>query len=459
MLLSHLSLTHFRNYRRLELDFSRRLTLLQGRNAQGKTSLLEAVYFLATTKPIHASTEREVVDWAAQDEPIPYSRVAATILEPNVDMVVPNGHKPARPTDLEILLTPRGDGLNFSKQVRINGVNKRGIELIGMLRAVLFLPEDIKLVDGSPGERRRYMDIALCQIDPVYTRTLASYQKVLAQRNSLLKNLRDQGARPGNPAVEAQLNFWDEQLIETGSWVVARRHNFVAQLQPLAHARHAELSEGRESLKVEFLPSFNYGPWPEAEFDLWQEGYLLDDHSWPWRTINKGLLNEQSAAGLYSISENGMGETSIADMDDQVSVSQVAVVMREKLVARRSREMAAGMTLYGPHRDDLRFLANQRDLRVYGSRGQQRSAALSLKLAEVQVMTDSTGMAPLLLLDDVMSELDAQRRNMLLEVLEGVEQAIITTTDWEDFAPEFRMQAQCIHVCEGTLQEADGTAG
>ena len=434
MLLSHLSLTHFRNYRHLEIDFSKRLTLLQGRNAQGKTSLLEAIYFLATSKPIHASTEREVVDWAAQEEPIPYSRVAATIYDPNGDAHNPTGHMQRRPVELEILLTPRGDGLNFSKQVRINGVNKRSLDLIGMLRAVLFLPEDIKLVDGSPGERRRYMDIALCQIDPVYTRTLSAYQKVLAQRNSLLKNLREQGARSGNGSVDAQLSFWDEQLIETGSWVVARRHNFIAQLQPLAQARHAELSEGRETLTVEFLPSFNYGPWPEAEFDLWQEGYLLEDHAWPWASV----MAEASGRG-----------------SNEVSAEQIAVVLREQLMTRRSRELAAGMTLYGPHRDDLRFLANQRDLRVYGSRGQQRSAALSLKLAEVQVMTDSTGSAPLLLLDDVMSELDAQRRDMLLAVLEGVEQAIITTTDWEDFAPEFRQQAQCLHVCDGKLTPAD----
>lgn len=443
MLLSHLSLTHFRNYRHLELDFTQRLTLLQGRNAQGKTSLLEAIYFLATSKPIHASTEREVVDWAAQEEPIPYSRVAATIFEKDFAHELAaegdldgrqNGAAPkARTIDLEILLTPRGDGLNFNKQVRINGVNKRGIELIGMLRAVLFLPEDIKLVDGSPGERRRYMDIALCQIDPTYTRTLSAYQKVLAQRNSLLKNLREQGARAGNPATEAQLGFWDEQLIELGSWVVARRHNFVAQLQPIAQKRHAELSEGRENLTVEFVPSFNYGPWPEAEFDLWQEGYLLEDHAWPWTS-----------------------ELSTTETGATVTAEQVGVVLREMLVERRSRELAAGMTLYGPHRDDLRFLANQRDLRVYGSRGQQRSAALSLKLAEVQVMTDSTSSAPLLLLDDVMSELDAQRRNMLLSVLDGVEQAVITTTDWEDFAPDFRRQAQCLHVCDGTLTPADG---
>jgi DNA replication and repair protein RecF len=436
MLLAHLSLTHFRNYHHLELDFPARLTLLQGRNAQGKTSLLEAIYFLATSKPVHAATEREVVDWAAEQEPIPYSRIAATVHDDS------DGR--TRALDLEILLTPRGDGLNYTKQVRINGVNKRSLDLIGLLRAVLFLPEDIKLVDGGPGERRRYLDIALCQIDPTYTRTLASFQKVLAQRNSLLRNLRDQGARPGNPAVEAQLGFWDEQLVETGAWVTARRHLFVAQLQPLAQVRHAELSNNREILDLEYLASFNYGPWPEAEYELWQEGHLLDDRRWPWE-----LSPEASPQPDLGLADSDP----VADLAAPIANAFVA-----KLVARRGRELAAGMTLYGPHRDDLRFLANRRDLRTYGSRGQQRSAALSLKLAEVQAMTDTTGRAPLLLLDDVMSELDAQRRGTLLDVLAGVEQAVITTTDWEDFSPEFRVQAHCLHVCDGAITLADGGA-
>jgi DNA replication and repair protein RecF len=414
MLLTHLSLTHFRNYRRLELDFTRRLTLLQGNNAQGKTSLLEAIYFLATSKPVHAGSEREVVDWHAQEEPIPYSRVAAVV------QTTEEGR--TRTLELEILLTPRGDGLNFAKQVRINGVNKRSLDLIGLLRAVLFLPEDMKLVDGSPGERRRYLDIALCQIDPVYTRTLAAYQKIVTQRNSLLKQLRDQGARPNAPATDAQLAYWDDQLVTTGSEVMARRHAFVAALQPLAHARHAELADGRELLDLEFLPSLNYGPWPTGEFDLWAAGHLLEDLRWPW-------------AG-------------------EVSTEAIAAVFREQLAARRARELAAGMTLYGPHRDELRFLVNRRDLRLYGSRGQQRSAALSLKLAEVQEMTAATGAAPLLLLDDVMSELDARRRAMLLTVLADVPQAVITTTDWDDFAPDFRDQAQRLHVWEGTISEA-----
>ncbi len=414
MVLSHLSLTHFRNYRHLELDFTRRLTLLQGPNAQGKTNLLEAIYFLATSKPVHAQTEREVVDWLATQEPIPYSRVASTVQH--------NGDGQARPLELEILLTPRGDGLNYTKQVRINGVNKRSLDLIGLMRAVLFLPEDIKLVDGSPGERRRYLDIALCQIDPVYCRALAAYQKVLAQRNSLLKQLREEGARPGAPAGEAQLGFWDEQLAKYGSEVVARRHNFLADVAPVAQARDAELSGGRETLEVEYLPSFNYGPWPDQEFELWQEGNLLDELRWPWST--------------------------------PVTAAEVSAAFRARLADRRARELAAGATLYGPHRDDMRFLGNGRDLRAYGSRGQQRSAALSLKLAEVHVMTASNGTAPLLLLDDVMSELDAQRRSTLLETLDGVAQAVITTTDWEDFTPDFRRQAQCLHVCAGTIGSA-----
>lgn len=420
MLLTHLSLTHYRNYRRLELDLGARLTLLQGRNAQGKTNLLEAIYFLATSKPVHATAEREVVDWQATEEPIPYSRIAATVLP----TAPADGASSSHPLELEILLMPRGDGLNFSKQVRINGVNRRSLDLIGKLRAVLFLPEDIKLVDGSPGERRRYLDIALCQIDPAYTQALALYQKVLARRNSLLKQLREQGARPNAASTEAQLGFWDEQLVDEGSRVIALRHNFLAQLQPSAQACQAELSSGREELHLEFLASFNYGPWPDAEYDLWLEGHLLTDHRWPWVPA--------------------------------VRAEEVAAVWRAALPRLRSQELAAGMTLVGPHRDDLRFLVNGRDLRVYGSRGQQRSGALSLKLAEVQAMTELTGAPPLLLLDDVMSELDAQRRNTLLAALAGVNQAVITTTDWEDFSVEFRRAATCFHVEAGTVTPADG---
>jgi DNA replication and repair protein RecF len=406
MHLSHLSLTHFRNYQRLELDLTGRLTLLQGQNAQGKTNLLEAIFYLATSKPVHAQTEREIVDWLAQAEPIPYCRVAGHV------------QTDARPLDLEILLTPRGDGLNFAKQIKINGAARRGLDLVGLMRAVLFLPEDIRLVDGAPGERRRYLDIALCQIDRSYCRSLSAFQQVVTQRNSLLRNLREQGVNPGSSAVEAQLAFWDERLVQHGALVVVRRQAFVVELEQTAQARHAELSGGSEALALQYLPSFNPGGMAEHEYEQLREGLSSE-------AIREPLL-----------------------------VEQVAAAYQRKLASRRAREILSATTMYGPHRDDLRFLVNGRDLRLYGSRGQQRSAALALKLAEVRAMTEATGAAPLLLLDDVMSELDAQRRSLLLQVLGDADQAILTTTDWEDFSPEFRAGAQLLTVAGGMVQPA-----
>jgi len=408
MHLSHLTLTHFRNYRHLDLAFAGPLTVLQGQNAQGKTNLLEAVYFLATSKPVHALNERETVGWQAQDEPIPYSRIGGRV------------QVAERALDLEILLTPRGDGLNYSKQIKVNGVPKRSMDLVGLLRAVLFLPEDVKLVDGSPGERRRYLDIALCQIDRSYLQTLARYNKVLAQRNSLLKGLREQNVPPTAESTAAQLDFWDDQLVAHGAQVVARRYNYLLQLEGCAAEYHRELSGGKETLQLHYLPSFNPGHLSESEF---------------------AQMTAENFAGDLPINI-------VAPLDAET----IAGHYQRKLQSRRGRELAAGLTLYGPHRDDLRFVANGRDLRLYGSRGQQRTAALAIKLAELQVSTATTGVAPVLLLDDVMSELDVQRRSTLLAALNGVEQAIITTTDWNDFTPEFRTRAQLIQVHAGAVQ-------
>ncbi|MCB0074706.1 MAG: DNA replication/repair protein RecF, partial [Caldilineaceae bacterium] len=386
-------------------------TLFQGQNAQGKTNLLEAIYFLSTSKPVHAQQEREVVDWQAADEPIPYSRVAAEI------------GSTTRSSTLEIILTPRGDGINFTKQVKINGVNKRSMDLLGLMPTVLFLPADIKLVDGSPSERRRYLDIALCQIDRSYCRALSEFQKVVTQRNSLLKQLREQNARPQAESTEAQLRFWDEKMVAHGSAVMARRYNFICEIEKIATERHAALSDERETLALYYLPSFNPGYLHEVEF-----AQLKDSP----------LLTRPFALHAEPLAATGVAEAYLA-----------------KLQSRRAREIASGTTLYGPHRDDLRLMANGRDLRTYGSRGQQRTAALALKLAELQVSTASTGMAPLLLLDDVMSELDQHRRSTLLNALAGVEQAIVTTTDWADFTPEFREQAQRFAVHAGKIEVAD----
>ncbi|MEZ4636101.1 MAG: DNA replication/repair protein RecF [Caldilineaceae bacterium] len=414
MFLTNLHLTHFRNYRHLNLDFTAPLTLVQGRNAQGKTNLLEAIYYLATSKSSHAGAEKEVVGWSADDEPIPYTQITGTVGRQG------DTHK------LEVLFSARdknrGGAANFTKQIRINGVGRRGIDLIGEMRAVLFLPEDVVLVDGSPSERRRYIDIALCQIERSYTQHLSRYQKVLTQRNSLLKQLREDGASPRDPSVNAQLAFWDDQLVQHGGYVLARRYRFLADMDPIARARHAQLTEDRERLHLIYLPSFNTGHLSEQEYRR-----LKDGDSTP---------------------------TLIRYPDPLPSVQGLTDTFRRKLESRRDRELAAGNTLYGPHRDDLAFNVNGRDLRTYGSRGQQRTAALSLKLAELETMTADTGETPLLLLDDVMSELDERRRGMLLTALGSVEQAVVTTTDWNDFSPAFLGQAQLLHVENGEVTQA-----
>ena len=348
-----------------------------------------------------------MVGWSAEDAPIPYSRIRGEVRQSGGEV------------ELEILFSPRGDDNSFAKQVRVNGIGRRSMDLIGNLRAVLFLPEDVVLVAGSPGERRRYLDVALCQIDRAYCQHLSLYQKVATQRNSLLRQLRERNASHRDPGVVAQLRFWDEQLVAHGGFVLARRYSFLARLDPAARELHRELSAGLEHLQLVYLPSFDPGFLGEADY----------------RRLSGGDVNRQTGR-----------------LPEELPTAEgLQAVFQAKLESRRSREIAAGATLYGPHRDDLAFLVNERDLRTYGSRGQQRTGALALKLAEVQAMTAETGEAPLLLLDDVMSELDAQRRATLLAALAGVQQAVITATDWEDFSSEFRAQAQLLHVDNGIL--------
>ena len=403
MFLSQLHLEHFRNYRELDLTFSAPVTLVQGRNGQGKTNLLEAVYYLATSKSRHARAEREAVDRAAADEPIPYARIRGEVM------------RAEQSTTLEILFTLRADRQNYTKQIRVNGAPRRSMDLIGHLRAVLFLPEDLTLIAGSPSERRRYIDVALCQIDRRYCQALSRYQKVVTQRNSLLKQLQEREQTDG-PSTAAQLGFWDDQLIELGTQVLARRHAYLTDLAPIARRVHADISQQQESLDLLYLPSFNTGLYSEQDFQRLREG------------------EEVQADELACL------ETDAATISER---------FRERLEGRRRVELNAGSSLYGPHRDELVFLVNGWNLRTYGSRGQQRTGALALKLAELQAMAAATGEKPILLLDDVMSELDAQRRAALLMALADVRQGIVTTTDWAQFSADFQRDAQRLQIEAG----------
>ncbi len=380
MYLKHLSLQNFRNYVRLEMDFGAGVTVLQGENAQGKTNLLEAISYLSTTRSIRAGTEKELINWLVLSEPMPFARAVGTI------------QADGQEKEVSITLLLSNGNQNVRKQVRLNGVPRRAMDVVGTIATVLFLPQDINLVRGAPSERRRFLDVAICQIDHLYCRALSRYNKVMAQRNALLRAIRE------GESHQDELFPWDEWLVEHGSTILERRERFIRSLAPIARAMHFALSAGDELLTLEYMPGI----------DRWDE--------------------------------SGGAESTF----------------RALLEENRGREIAAGMSLFGPHRDDFRFLVSGRDLRTYGSRGQQRTAALALRLSQVEVMTDELDTAPLLLLDDVMSELDADRRGAVLDVLESVQQAIVTTTDWSPFTPDFLETSARYHVTGGVISPVEG---
>jgi DNA replication and repair protein RecF len=383
--LAHLSLYNFRNYVRLELDLPPGVMVLLGDNAQGKTNLLEAIYYLATSRSPYTGTDRELVNWLSlEQEPLPYTRLVGRVARGDNSVL------------LEITVSQQAEnGSRYQKQVRLNGVNKRAMDLLGHLNVVLFVPEDVNLVSGSPSLRRRYLDAMLCQIDPHYCRTLAGYNQIVTQRNALL---RDMGERGGDPA---QLVFWNERLVEHGALLIARRREAIDALDERAQAIHGQLTDGSEHLHLRYMPSVDLGE--------------------PRR----------------------------------LTVAEVQAAYQAQLLSLRQRETAAGMTLAGPHRDEMRFAIDDIDAGVYGSRGQQRTAVLALKLAEVELMHNETGDYPVLLLDDVLSELDAHRRQFLLQrVDDGQQQAIITTTDLQALSPAFLQGCRLWRVEMGRLAEA-----
>lgn len=395
MFVSQLSLTNYRNYSRLQLEFEPGPVLLQGQNAQGKTNFLEALYLLSTTTSPHARLDRQLINWLSnEDDIMRFARLEARVCR-NSDTI-------------QIAITILKEQEVHRKDIRLNKLKKRAMDIIGQLNVVMFLPQDIALVTGSPGGRRRYLDSMLCQIDATYCLALSDYNKILTQRNALLKELADR-----RRSVE-QLEYWDEQLTKHGALLVVQRHNAILDLDAIARQRHRLLSSGQEGLRLYYDPSF-------------------DPHDHP-------TLNFQLPLG---------------DLGPRVTPAppqkEVLETFRSQLAAQRQEEIRRGLTLVGPHRDDFHFVVDGVDLNLYGSRGQQRTAALSTKLAEVALMKAKTGEMPVLLLDDVMSELDAQRREQVIAMVDQAGQSFITTTDWEDFGPDFRHRTQCYQVSGGQL--------
>lgn len=375
MHVTQLSLRDFRNYRRLDLQLSPGTTLLYGPNAAGKTSVLEALFYLATTRSPRISADRELVRWDAVGEAgvTPFARVAAEV------------QRLSGKVRLEVIVQRRADDegqlTNTSqKLVRIDKRAARAIDLVGQLRVVLFTPADLTLVDGPPSERRRYLDITLSQLDPHYVRTLAQYQKLAQQRNSLLRAWRERRRPPR--AVDDELGYWDQELAAAGGYVLAERLRAVAELNTIAGPLFQAISGGETPLLIEYLPSLALG-------------------------------EIRDAGGL-------------------------AQRLAQELRATRRDELARGQTLIGPHRDDLVFTVGGVNLGRYGSRGQQRSVTLALKLGEAELMRARSGDTPVLLLDDLLSELDAQRRaHMLAAIGRPGQQTLLSATDLSDFGADF----------------------
>ena len=390
MRLRHLSLTNFRKFTRLALDFPARAVLLTGANAQGKTTVLEAIYFLAAFTSFQTNTDRQLINFDEADKKD----------SPAVARLVADYQRGVRKHRIEarLILEPVGvlNGQRLRKEVLLDGVKKPINDVVGHFNAVVFVPQMSQIIEGAPEERRRYLNLALAQSTPAYARVLSEYNQALTQRNALLKMLGERGGSGD------QLEVWDDALARHGSQIILWRIEAVKQIQQLASRVHFELTHGNETLRLSYEPAYDPLPQPNGQLGLKIETVV--DRS--------GLTLNEIESGF-----------------------------RERLRELRNDEIARGVTTIGPHRDELRFFANGIDLGNYGSRGQIRTALLALKLAEVNWMKQRTGEWPVILLDEVMAELDLQRRADLLKYVGESEQVLFTTTDLNLFSSNFVEQA------------------
>lgn len=399
-----LQLTDFRNYTHLSLKPSEGLNILYGENAQGKTNVLEAISLLATTRSLRGTRESEMIRCGA-----PLAHVQATVEREE------EGEK-----DLLVTVLP-----NDRKVVHINGLKReRVLELLGQFNAVFFGATELAIVSGEPTYRRHFLNVEISQMSPRYIYDLGHYRKVLEQRNRLLRDIREMRVR----RKDSGLDVWNEQLVCYGASLLRKRLFTVARLAPLATEIHEELSDGRELLQIRYLPGVN-----------------LD-----------GQVRESTAEESY-------GRTAAEELEEEVAIpsrpardaeeAQIREAFRRHLHQVAEEELRRGTTLIGPQRDDLLFLINGVDARVYGSQGQRRTVALALKLAEFRLIESFVGEPPVMLLDDVMSDLDEVRRQRLLHWVKGRCQTFLTCTDLRSFPEEILKGATLYRVLEGTVQE------
>lgn len=369
MFLKKLELTHFRNYDRLELSFQENVSLFVGKNAQGKTNVLEAIHVLALAKSHRTNRDKEMIQWERD-----FSLLKGTV------------ERRLGQNRLELQLTAKG------KKAKLNGLEQRKLSrYIGSLNVVMFAPEDLNIVKGSPIQRRRFMDMEIGQVSPAYLYHLSDYHKLLAQRNQFLKKMQY------NKGDLQLLDVWDQQLAELGIKILKKRFSFLEKLREWASTVHQNITDGKENLSVDYVNTSGVTP--------------------------------------------------------KMSEEEGSRVMLDQLQSIRGQELRRGATLIGPHRDDLQFFINDNNVQHYGSQGQQRTTALSVKLAELELIREEVGEYPLLLLDDVLSELDESRQFHLLDTIRDRVQTLVTTTGVEGLRHKTLEQAIVYQVNQGTILE------
>ena len=356
-----LTLANYRNYTRSSVPLHKGLNIVVGENAQGKSNLLEAIYLLSTLRSSRASNDGDLVRRELLDSEFPVARLTA-----QVERAAGNLH-------MEVAIVGKGSegAKRAGKRVRVNGVERRASEAVGQLAAVLFTTLDIDIVAGPPLLRRRYLDMMISQVDRGYLRAMQRYARVLQQRNSLLKQIRERQASSND------LNFWDQELAHAGGIIMKARTDALGHLVPQAQEQMDRLSDGREQLDMVYVPAL------------------------------------------------GSGETIDCPIDETEWTARMLQVMADE----RPRELRAGATLVGPHRDDWTLDINGLEAGGFASRAQQRTAALSLRLAEASYLRHALGDDPVVLLDDVLSELDARRRKGVLEYIDTFQQTVMTTAE------------------------------
>jgi DNA replication and repair protein RecF len=370
MYIEQLALKNYRNYDELNISFENKVNVILGENAQGKTNVMESIYVLAMAKSHRTSNDKDLIRW---DED--YAKIEGRIL------------KQFGSLPMQLIISKKG------KKAKCNHIEQQKLSrYVGNMNVVMFAPEDLNLVKGSPQVRRRFIDMEIGQVSPIYLHDMSQYQKILQQRNHFLKMLQIK-----KQTDQTMLEVLTEQFIQTAVKIITKRFEFLHLLENWAKPIHKGISRGLEELKIEYKPSVD-------------------------------VLEEQD-------------------------LSKMIACFEEKFNKVKIREIERGTTLFGPHRDDLQFSVNNRDIQTFGSQGQQRTTALSVKLAEIELIHSEIGEYPILLLDDVLSELDDYRQSHLLNTIQGKVQTFVTTTSVEGINHQTLREASTFLVESGAINK------